>query len=75
MEEVLELRKAGRLLRGIVDDINLGLSTVRTIVGKANGTAGGRPLNPRNEPPFAARMAESVQLSENMPKRRKTNSD
>ena len=46
-----------------LDDTNLGLSTVRTIVGKANGTAGGRPLNPRNEPPFAVRMAEPVQLS------------
>jgi hypothetical protein len=42
VEEVLELRKAGRSLRGIVDDTNLGLSTVRTIVGKANDTAGGR---------------------------------
>jgi hypothetical protein len=33
----------------IVDDTNLGLSTVRTIVGKANGPAGGRPLNPTND--------------------------
>jgi hypothetical protein len=33
-EDVLKLHKAGMSLRGIVDDTNLGLSTVRTIVDK-----------------------------------------
>jgi hypothetical protein len=36
--EVKRLRKSGRSLRGIVDDTNLGLNTVRTIVGMINGT-------------------------------------
>jgi hypothetical protein len=35
---VLKLHKAGKSLRGIVDETSLGLNTVRTIVGKANGT-------------------------------------
>jgi hypothetical protein len=34
--EVRRLRKAGRSLRGIVDDTSLGLPTVRTIVGQMN---------------------------------------
>jgi hypothetical protein len=38
--EVLKLHKAGRSLRGIVEDTNLGLNTVRTIVGKAHGPTG-----------------------------------
>jgi hypothetical protein len=37
VEEVRRLRKAGRSLRGIVDDTSLGLPTVRTIVGQMNG--------------------------------------
>jgi hypothetical protein len=36
--QVLKLHKAGRSLRGIADDTNLTFATVRTIVGKANGT-------------------------------------
>jgi hypothetical protein len=36
--QVRRLRKAGHSLRGIADETNLGLNTVRTIVGKANGT-------------------------------------
>jgi hypothetical protein len=36
--EVLRLRKAGRSLRGIVDDTGLALHTVRTIVAKSNGS-------------------------------------
>jgi uncharacterized coiled-coil protein SlyX len=35
---VLKLRKRGISLRGIVDETSLGLNTVRTIIGKANGT-------------------------------------
>lgn len=35
---VLKLRKQGVSLRGIVDETSLGLNTVRTIVGKKNGT-------------------------------------
>jgi DNA repair exonuclease SbcCD ATPase subunit len=35
--EVRRLRKAGRSLRGIVEDTNLGLPTVRTIVGQMDG--------------------------------------
>jgi hypothetical protein len=37
VERVRSLRKAGRSLRGIVDDTSLGLPTVRTIVGQMNG--------------------------------------
>jgi transposase len=36
--QVLKLRKSGTSLRGIAEETNLGLSTVRTIVGKTNGT-------------------------------------
>jgi hypothetical protein len=35
---VLKLRKAGRSLRGIVEDTSLGFNTVRTIISKKNGT-------------------------------------
>jgi DNA-binding NarL/FixJ family response regulator len=36
--EVLRLRKAGKSLRWIAEELTLSLSTVRTIVGKADGT-------------------------------------
>ena len=36
--QVSKLRKAGTSLRGISEETGLGLNTVRTIVGKANGT-------------------------------------
>jgi hypothetical protein len=36
--DVLKLHKQGRSLRGIADDTNLGLNTVRTIIAKKNGT-------------------------------------
>jgi hypothetical protein len=36
--QVLKLRKSGTSLRGIAEETNLGLSTVRTIIGKTNGT-------------------------------------
>src|SRR5438046_8020082 len=36
--QVLKLRKAGGSLRGIAEETSLGLNTVRTIIGKANGT-------------------------------------
>jgi predicted RNase H-like nuclease (RuvC/YqgF family) len=36
--QVLKLRKAGTSLRGIVEETNLGLGTVRTIVDKASNT-------------------------------------
>jgi transposase len=36
--QVSKLRKAGTSLRGIAEETGLGLNTVRTIVGKANGT-------------------------------------
>ena len=35
---VLKLHKAGKSLRGIVDETSLSLQTVRTIVGRKNGT-------------------------------------
>lgn len=35
---VLKLRRAGRSLRGIAEDTSLSFSTVRTIVGRRNGT-------------------------------------
>ena len=37
-ETVRKLRKAGKSLRWIAEETTLGLNTVRTIVGKANGT-------------------------------------
>jgi hypothetical protein len=36
--QVRKLRKAGRSLRRIAEEMSLGLNTVRTIVGKANGS-------------------------------------
>jgi hypothetical protein len=36
--EALRLRKRGRSLRGIAEDLTLGLNTVRTIISKGNGT-------------------------------------
>lgn len=36
--QVRKLRKAGRSLRWIAEEMSLGLNTVRTIVGKVNGT-------------------------------------
>jgi hypothetical protein len=36
--QVLRLHKRGRSLRGIADDTNLSFATVRTIVGKTNGS-------------------------------------
>jgi transposase len=36
--QVLKLHKAGKSLRSIAEDMNLGLSTVRTIVDKKDGT-------------------------------------
>jgi Helix-turn-helix domain of resolvase len=36
--QVRKLRKAGQSLRSIAEETGLGLNTVRTIVGKANGT-------------------------------------
>ena len=35
---MLKLRNDGRSLRGIAEDLNLSLSTVRTIVDRKNGT-------------------------------------
>ena len=35
---MLKLHKAGKSLRGIVDETSLSLQTVRTIVGRKNGT-------------------------------------
>jgi hypothetical protein len=36
--QVLKLRKRGMSLRDIADETSLGLNTVRTIVGRTNGT-------------------------------------
>jgi hypothetical protein len=36
-QQVRKLRKAGRSLRGIAEDTNLGLQTVRTIIDKGDG--------------------------------------
>src|SRR5439155_16090338 len=36
--EVLRLRKAGASLRGIAEETNLGLRTVRTIIDRKHGT-------------------------------------
>src|SRR5262249_3006875 len=37
-ETVRKMHKAGTSLRNIADETNLGLNTVRTIIGRANGT-------------------------------------
>jgi hypothetical protein len=36
--QVIKLRKAGKSLRGIVGETGLGIRTVRTIIGKTDGT-------------------------------------
>jgi hypothetical protein len=37
-EQVLKLRKGGASLRGIAEEMNLGLQTVRTIIDQKHGT-------------------------------------
>jgi DNA invertase Pin-like site-specific DNA recombinase len=43
--QVLALRKDGTALRAIATATGLGIRTVRTILGKADGDAIGRPIS------------------------------
>lgn len=57
VDTVRKLRKAGRSLRGIVDDTSLGLNTVRTIVGRMDGTDRTSVKHYQRIAPDRARMA------------------
>ena len=68
--QVLKLRKDGTSLRGIVEETNLGLGTVRTIVDKANNADRTTKRHHRRlEPEIATSWKRQKRIGDALPKR------